>query len=204
MPQDQRDPGAGTGSGVHEVDNGAADPGPVVRESVQLPLCRLPVEALGPVFEQPGQPVPVGALRPRFPGRRLGQPGMADPGPQILDHRRINPDLERLGMKRRGLAPGHDPYPAAPRVSKACSIRSGSSGVPSFSTQVSTAVLAAARQAATVTLAWKLACGSRESTSRAWRMACWVASWPAHWRSRSAGVETMSLTCASRVSRSVS
>ena len=35
-------------------------------------------------------------------------------------------------------------------------MRSGRSGVPSFSTQVRMAVLAAARQAATVTLAWKL------------------------------------------------
>src|SRR5215470_2842350 len=113
MPQDQRDPGAGVGRLVHEVDNGAADPGPVMRETIQLTLRSKPVDPLSPVCEQPGQPVPVGALRPRFPGRRLGQPGVVDPGPQILDDRRIDPDTERLGMKWRGLARGHDPYPAA-------------------------------------------------------------------------------------------
>jgi len=45
------------------------------------------------------------------------------------------------------------------RVSKAWLMRSGSSGVPLFSTQVRTAVLAAARQAAVMTLAWKSARG---------------------------------------------
>ncbi len=90
------------------------------------------------------------------------------------------------------------------RVSKACSTRSGSSGVPSFSTQVRTAVLAAARQAATVTRAWKLGRGPCWPASRAWRMSCWVSIWLAHRRSRSAGVETMSLFWASRASRSAS
>ena len=56
-----------------------------------------------------------------------------------------------LDFQLSGSEPG---YSGWVRASKASSIRSGKSADPSFSTQVRIAVLAAARQAATVTLSW--------------------------------------------------
>jgi len=65
-------------------------------------------------------------------------------------------------------------------------------------------VVAAARQAATVTLSVKLGCWPAVSALSACKMSCWVAICWAHSRSRSAGVEMMSLFWASRASLSAS
>jgi len=65
-------------------------------------------------------------------------------------------------------------------------------------------VVAAARQAATVTLSVKLGWSPPVSAPRACKMSCWVAICWAHRRSRSAGVEMMSLFCASSASLSAS
>jgi hypothetical protein len=66
------------------------------------------------------------------------------------------------------------------------------------------AVVAAARQAATVTLSVKLGCWSAVSAPSACKISRWVAICRAHRRSRRAGVEMMSLFWASRASLSAS
>jgi hypothetical protein len=65
-------------------------------------------------------------------------------------------------------------------------------------------VVAAAKQAATVTLSVKLGSRPAVPAPSACKMSCWVAICWAHRRSRSAGVEMMSLFWASRASLSAS
>ena len=85
-------------------------------------------------------------------------------GGPAQDPRRIGLQLPRGTCAPLSRSPGTLPGARASqlawqlaRVSKAWLMRSGSSGVPLFSTQVRTAVLAAARHAAVMTLAWKSA-----------------------------------------------
>jgi hypothetical protein len=92
---------------MHEVNVRLAHLRPVVREPVQLTLGRAPVELTGPVSQQVRKPFPVGALCPRRTGSRLWQPGLPDPAAQVIEHRLINGDRERLDLERCDSAGTH-------------------------------------------------------------------------------------------------